>query len=70
MSCSRTQHGDACEDRTQELSIWSLTLYHYATALTRTLFKDSYINIYVQETDIRLSDSASYGSQLSSGKPG
>ena len=33
MSCSRTQHGDACGDRTQDLSILSLTLYHYATPL-------------------------------------
>ena len=32
MSCSRTQHGDACGDRTQDLSIQSPTLYHYATA--------------------------------------
>ena len=29
---SRTQHGDACGDRTQDLSIRSPTLYHYATA--------------------------------------
>ena len=28
---SRTQHGDACGDRIQDLSIRSLTLYHYAT---------------------------------------
>ena len=33
MSCSRTQHGVACGDRTQDLSIRSPTLYHYATAL-------------------------------------
>ena len=33
MSCSRTQYGDACGDRTQDLSIQSPTLYHYATAL-------------------------------------
>ena len=33
MPCSRTQHGDACGDRTQDLSIRSPTLYHYATAL-------------------------------------
>ena len=33
MSRSRTQRGDACEDRTQNLSIRSPTLYHYATAL-------------------------------------
>ena len=33
MSCSRTQHGDACGDRTQDLSIRSPTLYHYAAAL-------------------------------------
>ena len=31
MSCSRTQHDDACVDRTQYLS--SPTLHHYATAL-------------------------------------
>ena len=33
MPCSRTQHGDACGVRTQDLSIRSPTLYHYATAL-------------------------------------
>ena len=33
VSCSRTQHDDACGDRTQDLSIRSLTLYHYATTL-------------------------------------
>ena len=33
VSCSRTQHGDACGDRTQDLSIRSPTLYHYATTL-------------------------------------
>ena len=33
VSCSRTQHGDACGDRTQDISIRSPTLYHYATAL-------------------------------------
>ena len=33
MSCSRTQHGDACGDQTQDLSIRSPTLYHYANAL-------------------------------------
>ena len=33
MSCSRTQHAVACGDRTQDLSIRSPTLYHYATAL-------------------------------------
>ena len=33
MSCSRTQHGAACGDQTQDLSIRSPTLYHYATML-------------------------------------
>ena len=33
MPCSRTQHGDACGVRTQDLKIRSPTLYHYATAL-------------------------------------
>ena len=33
VSCSRTQHGDAYGDRTQDLSIRSPTLYHYATTL-------------------------------------
>ena len=32
MSCSGTQHDDACGDRTQDLSIRIPTLYHYATA--------------------------------------
>ena len=30
---NRTQHGAACGNRTQDLTIWSPTLYHYATAL-------------------------------------
>ena len=33
MSYLRTQHDDACGDRTQDLSIQSPMLYHYATAL-------------------------------------
>ena len=33
MSCSRTQPGVACGDRTLDLSILSPTLYHYTTAL-------------------------------------
>ena len=33
MSCSMTQHGAACGDRTQDLWIWSPMLYHYATLL-------------------------------------
>ena len=37
MSCSRTQRGDACGVRTQDLSIRSPTLYHYATALPKFL---------------------------------
>ena len=37
MSCPRTHHGDACGDRTQDLSIQSPTLYHYATALPRAI---------------------------------
>ena len=36
-SCSRTQHGAACEDRTQDLSILSLMLYHYATVLPQNI---------------------------------
>ena len=32
MFCSRTQHGAACGDRTQDLSTRSPTLDHYATA--------------------------------------
>ena len=35
MPCSRTQHGDACGVRTQDLKIRSPTLYHYATALPK-----------------------------------
>ena len=35
MSCSRTQHSAASGDRTQDLSIQSLTLYHYITVLPR-----------------------------------
>ena len=31
MSCPRTHHGDACGDRTQDLSIQSPTLYQNAT---------------------------------------
>ena len=38
MPCSRTQHGDACGVRTQDLSIRSPTLYHYATALPFSIF--------------------------------
>ena len=34
MSCSRTQHANTCGDQTQDLSIRSPTLYHYATALS------------------------------------
>ena len=33
MSCSRAQHGAACGGQTQDLSIRSPMLYHYATAL-------------------------------------
>ena len=41
MSCSRTQHVEACGDRTQDLSIRSLTLYHYATAPPKSkIFKN------------------------------
>ena len=36
--CSRTQHGAACGDRTQDLSNRSLMLYHYATALPLKVF--------------------------------
>ena len=39
MSCSRTQKGEACGDRTQDLSIRSPTLYHYATALSQFFCK-------------------------------
>ena len=31
MSCSRTQQGDACGDRTQDFTIRSQMLYYYAT---------------------------------------
>ena len=34
MSCSRTQHGGG-RFRTQDLSLWSPTLYHWATALPK-----------------------------------
>ena len=45
MSCSRTQHGAACEDRTQDLAIRSPTLYHYATELqTITYFFSKWDN--------------------------
>ena len=37
MPFSRTQHGDPCGDRTQDLSIRSPTLYHYATAIDHIL---------------------------------
>ena len=30
--CSRIKHGNSSEDRTPDLSLWSLTLYHQATA--------------------------------------
>ena len=39
MSCSRAQHGAVCGNRTQELSIWSPMLYHYATALPQKNLK-------------------------------
>ena len=39
MPCSRTQHGDACGVRTQDLKIRSPTLYHYATALPMNTFE-------------------------------
>ena len=31
VSCSMIQHGDLCEDRTPDLSLWSLMLYHQAS---------------------------------------
>ena len=46
MSCSRTDHGAACRDQTQELSIRSPKLYHYATVLpyrTRLFFPSIFI---------------------------
>ena len=63
MPCSRTQHGDACGVRTQDLKIRSPTLYHYATALPMVVLdliqkndfftsmdlKDGYFSIYVKE---------------------
>ena len=49
VSCSRTQHGDACGVRTHDLSIQSPTLYRYATGLPNTTCgrkkKSSFINI-------------------------
>ena len=38
MSCSGTQHGAACRDRTQDLSIRGPTHYHYSTALPYDLY--------------------------------
>ena len=38
MSCSRTQHGGG-RFRTPDLSLWSLTFYHWATALPPQWFK-------------------------------
>ena len=38
MSCSGTQHGAACGDRAQDLSIRGPTLYHYATSLPYDLY--------------------------------
>ena len=55
MSCSRTQHGGACGDRTQDLSIRSQTPYHYATALPKIILYQSYINyMYVFIIDVIL----------------
>ena len=44
MSCSRTQHGDTCEDRTNDLSVRSPTLYHCAIVLPT--FWYGVVNIY------------------------
>ena len=67
MSCSMVQHGAACGDRTQDFSIRSLMLQHYATALPLqfmicqvelpvTLHSDKYVgmiaNIYKHKTRI------------------
>ena len=35
MTCSRTQHCAASGERIQDLSIWSLILYHYLTVLQK-----------------------------------
>ena len=38
MSCSRTQHGAACGNQTQDPSIRSPMLYYYATTLQTLTF--------------------------------
>ena len=51
MSCSRTQHGDTCGDRTQDLWIRSPMLYHYAAALPLKLFIQIYLTVADKSRD-------------------
>ena len=55
MSCSRTQHGDACGDGTQDLSIRSPTLYHYATALPQRYYDENALFSFIKDTFHRTS---------------
>ena len=45
MSCSWTQHGVACGDRTQDLSIRSPTLYNYTIALRHDVLVNMKIHV-------------------------
>ena len=50
MSCLRTQHSDACGNRTQDLSIRNPMLYHYATALPCTTIQSNLqLKDYIQD---------------------
>ena len=46
MSCSMTQHGDACGDQTQDLSIRSLMLYHCATEFEKACALSVLFSVY------------------------
>ena len=50
MPCSRTQHGAACGDPTQDLSIRSPMLYHYATAPPQISQKDNVVSGKTEQT--------------------
>ena len=42
MSCATRTHGAPCRDQTQDLSIWSLMLYHQVIALHKIFYHYNY----------------------------